>query len=333
MKDTLAVRYHEHGKASEVLKLETIQMEEPRPSEVVIAMRAAVIHPSDFGMIAGSYGRLKELPAVAGREGVGEIVQVGSAVSEDLLRKKVRMPEQAGVWKQVALALTDELTFIPSEIDAQVAAQAFVNPPTAYRLLNDFVDLSFGNWIIQNAGNSAVGFCVAGYAKHLGINCISVVRDVERWEQPLKDAGSTAVIAEGTDYFKSIKDITDGVPIKLALNSIGGDSVMSLIKAVDEGGTVVTFGGMVGDKVRFPTRELIFKDIALRGFWMDRWYRNHADHEANSMMTEIYKLLKKDVMQLPVDQVFAFENALEAIQRASEGNRQGKVLITSDWQP
>lgn len=333
MKGPSAVQYHEYGKASEVLKLEEVTFAKPAAGEVLIALRAAVIHPSDFGMIAGSYGRLKELPAVAGREGVGEIVKIGEAVSPDLLGTKVRMPEQAGVWTQVTLATAENLCVIPREIDIEVAAQAFVNPPTAYRLFQDFVDLKPGNWIIQNAGNSAVGFCIAGYAKHLGLNCISVVRDAERWEQPLKDAGSIAVIAEGTDYFKRIKEITGGDPIRLGLNSIGGDSVMSLIKSVDEGATVVTFGGMVGDKVRFPTREFIFKDVCLRGFWMDRWYRSHTDQETAAMMSAVFQLLGNGVMQLPIDKVYGFDEALSAIQRAAEGKRQGKVLITSDWQP
>lgn len=326
-----ALRYHEYGKASEVLKLETIPLEESNPGEVLIALRAAVIHPSDFGMIAGTYGRLKDLPAIAGREGVGEIVKLGKGVSANLLGAMVRIPEQNGVWSQATISRDDELQLIPSNLPVEIATQAFINPPTAYRLLQDFVDLKPGDWIIQNAGNSAVGFCVAGYARHLGVNCISVVREAERWEQALKDAGSTVVLSEGSDYFKSIKEITGGEAIRLAMNSIGGDSVMSLIKALGDGGTVVTFGGMVGEKVRFPTRELIFKDISLRGFWMDRWNRSHTPDETGEMMKAVFELLSRGVMKLPVDEIFPFEKALEAIKRASQSGRQGKVILTSDW--
>lgn len=31
-----------------------------------------------------------------------------------------------------------------------------VNPPTAYNVLRDFVDLEEGDWVVQNGANSAV---------------------------------------------------------------------------------------------------------------------------------------------------------------------------------
>ena len=76
---------------------------------------------------------------------------------------------------------------------------------------------------------------------------------------------------EGSDWLKQRKDLTDGESIPLALNSIGGESASDQIKALGEGATHVTFGGMVGEKVRFPTRFLIFNDVRLVGFWWDRF--------------------------------------------------------------
>ena len=77
-----AVRYHEHGEPGSVLKLEEIPVPEIGGGEVLIQMQATTIHPSDLGLINGSYGRLRELPAVGGREGVGTVVSVGSGVDE-----------------------------------------------------------------------------------------------------------------------------------------------------------------------------------------------------------------------------------------------------------
>lgn len=35
-----------------------------------------------------------------------------------------------------------------------------VNPPTAYRMLKDFVNLKAGDLVVQNGANSSVGRCV-----------------------------------------------------------------------------------------------------------------------------------------------------------------------------
>ena len=69
-----AIRYHEHGDPGEVLQIEEMPVPDLDEGEVLIEMQATAIHPSDIGLISGSYGRLRELPAIAGREGVGKVV-------------------------------------------------------------------------------------------------------------------------------------------------------------------------------------------------------------------------------------------------------------------
>ncbi|MEM9226382.1 MAG: 2-enoyl thioester reductase domain-containing protein [Verrucomicrobiota bacterium] len=330
--EALAVRYHEVGKPGEVLILETLPVTAPATGEALVALRRAVIHPSDMGMIGGTYGRLRELPAVAGREGVGEVVAIGKGVTAVAVGDRVRMPDESGAWIEAVTARAENLVKIPAAVPLDMAAQAFVNPTTAVRLLNDFAALEPGDWVIQNAATSAVGTSIIQYAKHLGLHTLNVVRDSAR-EPFLAEAGADVVVAEDSGYEKQIKELTGGAKPKLALNSIGGDSVIKLIRAVADGGYVVTFGGMVGDKVRFPTRNLIFNDVRLVGFWMDLWLRVKSESEIQAMLDEVYDLLANGVMSIPVDAIYPFGQALEAVAQANTSGRNGKVLIAGDWQP
>ena len=77
-----ALLYHERGDPLEVLLLDEIPVPEPVEGQVLLEMLASAVHPSDVGLINGSYGRLKDLPAVAGREGVGKVVAVGPGAEE-----------------------------------------------------------------------------------------------------------------------------------------------------------------------------------------------------------------------------------------------------------
>ena len=52
---------------------------EPCAGEVRVKLLASNINPSDFGMVAGSYGALRDLPAVAAR-GIGEIEAIGKGL-------------------------------------------------------------------------------------------------------------------------------------------------------------------------------------------------------------------------------------------------------------
>jgi len=321
-----AVRYHTHGKPQDVLHLEDIEVPSPAAGEVQIRLVAATINPSDFGMIGGTYGRLPSLPATAGREGVGEIIEVGSGVDTALVGKRVRFPE-TGAWTTLANEKAADLWIIPDEVPADLAAMAFVNPPTAWRLLRDSY-LQRGDWVIQNAGNSAVGIFVIQMAKHLGLNTISIVRRQEVIE-PLKALGAQHVFLDDNDYVKKIDEITGGKRPMLALNMVGGESAIRLIKSLADGGRLVTFGGASADAVRFPTRFFIFNDVILKGFWMDRWYRTNSRERINIMLSKIYALMQDGTIKAIVEGRYPLSQFQTAIEKAGQP-RCGKILLVPD---
>ncbi len=325
-----AVRYHATGKPEEVLQFEAVPVTEPAADEVVVAMETAVIHPSDLGMIGGTYGRLRPLPAVAGREAIGRVAKTGAAVTSFKIGDRVKMPEDAGVWRDAVVAKASDLLPVPADLPAEQACMAFINPPTAWLVLHEFVQLQPGDWVIQNAGNSAVGECVAQLARSLGLHTVCLVRSPEKHEARLKSLGADIVLADDKNAGKTLAGIwkEKGVKgAKLALNSIGGDSVATLSRALDDNGVLVTFGGMVGDPMRFPTREFIFKNISFRGFWMDRWARTHSPEEVKGVFDAIFQSIRTGALKMAVDSVYPLAEYKSALARAGGYARDGKVLL------
>jgi|TARA_B110000908_G_scaffold113249_1_gene132806 NADPH:quinone reductase-like Zn-dependent oxidoreductase len=319
-----AICHHEFGRPLEVLRLEDVKQAEPQVGEVRVRLLAATINPSDYGMIAGSYGRLRELPAVAGREGVGVVEAIGRGVTRVGVGARVRFPE-AGAWQETACMPAANLLLVPADVPIEQAAFSFINPPTAYCLLQKMVDLAPGSWVVQNAGNSTVGLAVIQMAKTMGFKTISQVRRGELIA-PLKALGADHVVIEGSGWAKQLKELTGGEPIQLALNSIGGESASDQIKALGEGGTQVTFGGMVGDLVRFPTRFLIFNDVRLVGFWWDQWCQKAGSQGLNQVMSAVYGMMRDGTLKLPVEATYSFAE-YEAAIKHDQQPRLGKVLL------
>ena len=319
-----AICHHEFGRPLEVLRLEDVKQAEPQVGEVRVRLLAATINPSDYGMIAGSYGRLRELPAVAGREGVGVVEAIGRGVTRVGVGARVRFPE-AGAWQETACMPAADLLLVPADVPIEQAAFSFINPPTAYCLLQKMVDLAPGSWVVQNAGNSTVGLAVIQMAKTMGFKTISQVRRGELIA-PLKALGADHVVIEGSGWAKQVNELTGGEPIQLALNSIGGESASDQIKALGEGGTQVTFGGMVGDLVRFPTRFLIFNDVRLVGFWWDQWCQKAGSQGLNQVMSAVYGMMRDGTLKLPVEATYSFAE-YEAAIKHDQQPRLGKVLL------
>ena len=319
-----AICHHEFGQPLDVLRLENVQQAEPQIGEVRVRLLAATINPSDYGMIGGSYGRLRELPAVAGREGVGVVEAIGRGVTSVGVGARVRFPE-AGAWQETACMAAADVLLVPADVSIEQAAFSFINPPTAYCLLQKMVDLAPGSWVLQNAGNSAVGLAVIQIAKVLGFKTISQVRR-EELIAPLKALGADHVVIEGSGWAKQVNELTGGEPIQLALNSIGGASASDQIKALGEGGTQVTFGAMVADLVRFPTRFLIFNDVRLVGFWWDQWSQKAGAQGLNQVMSAVYAMMRDGTLKLPVEATYSFAE-YEAAIKHDQQPRFGKVLL------
>jgi NADPH:quinone reductase-like Zn-dependent oxidoreductase len=324
---SMSVRYHATGKPAEVLSFEALPLPPPAADEAVVELEMAVVHPSDLGMISGTYGRLRPLPAVAGREGVGRVVRVGADVTSVKAGDRVRMPEDEGVWREAVVAKAAALRVVPSDLCAKQVCMAFINPPTALLVLREFVALQAGDWVIQNAANSAVGESVIQLAKERGLHTVNLVRSPEKHEARLKALGADLVLADDKDALKAITAALGDAAPRLALNSIGGPSAITLTRALGRDGVLVTFGGMTGEVIRFPTREFIFNNLTYRGFWMDRWARTAQPGALDAVLGEIYAALRSGALNLAVDSVWPLADYAGALERAGAYGRDGKVLL------
>lgn len=319
-----AICHHAFGKPLEVLQLEEVARPEPSDGEVRVRLLAATINPSDYGMIGGSYGRLRELPAVAGREGVGVVDAIGHGVSRIGVGARVRFPD-GGAWQETACIPAADVLAVPEDVSIEQAAISFINPPTAYCLLKKIVNLAPGSWVLQNAGNSAVGLSVIQMAKVLGLKTISQVRR-EALIEPLQALGADHVVIEGSGWVEQVNQLTEGESIRLALNSIGGESAMHQIKVLGESGTQVTFGGMVGDLVRFPTRYLIFNNVRMVGFWWDQWCQRAGKDGLDEVMSAVYTMMREGTLKLPVEATYSFAEYERALKH-DKSPRLGKILL------
>lgn len=269
-------------------------------------MLAAPINPSDINMIQGTYAILPDLPTVGGNEGVGQVLEVGSQVQTVKVGDWV-IPRDAGLgtWRTAAVFSEDDLLTVPSDISILSASTLGVNPCTAFRMLSDFESLMPGDTVIQNAANSGVGQAVIQIAAAKGVHTINVVRDrpdLQHLTDKLRAMGATYVIKEETLRKPEMKDVFKVCPRpKLALNGVGGKSATELLRHLQTGGTMVTYGGMAKQPVTVPVSALIFKDVKVRGFWVTQWKRDNKqdDGALRFMLGELCTLIRAGKLSAP----------------------------------
>jgi hypothetical protein len=87
----------------------------------------------------------------------------------------IRMPEMYGTWREHVVINANDAEIVPTSLPIEIASMAFINPPTAWRLLTDFVPLKPGDWVIQKRQPPLLEL-VYSNANHFGIRTINIVR-------------------------------------------------------------------------------------------------------------------------------------------------------------
>src|SRR5881396_2357446 len=191
-----AAVYETHGNPADVLRIESRPSPAPAPDEALVRMRAAPINPADLNQIEGKYPVRPELPATPGFEGAGVVVDAGGNGTTIPAGTLVILPHNLGTWREAVAVKASELVAVPPEIDPVHAAMLKINPMTAWRLLHDYVDLKSGDWLIQNAANSAAGRAVIQIARELDYKTVNVVRREELIDE-LQAEGGDVVLVDG----------------------------------------------------------------------------------------------------------------------------------------
>lgn len=327
-----ALLYRKHGDPPQVVQLENIDLPPMGAKDVLVKMLAAPINPSDINMIQGTYALLPDLPAVGGNEGVGQVVEVGSQV-KSLKTGDWVIPRDAGLgtWRTEAVLAEDDVISLPNNIPLLCAATLGVNPCTAFRMLSDFEDLKPGDSVIQNAANSGVGQAVIQIAAARGINTINVVRDRPEFTQlsdRLKAIGATHVIKEEALRRPEIKELFKTCPKpKLALNGVGGKSATELLRHLQFGGSIVTYGGMAKQPVTVPVSALIFKDLKVRGFWVTQWKKNHDRKAFRAMLDELCLLIQTGKLTAPSCTEVGLQDYSKALDTAMQPFTSAKQVL------
>jgi trans-2-enoyl-CoA reductase len=324
------IEFTQLGNPAEVLQ---VKLEEPRPlaaGEVRVKVLATPIHPSSLLQVSGNYGTTPKLPSTPGNEGIGRVVETSAEVS-DLTVGQLVLLVGGGTWRDEIIAPPTSFVPLPDmgvatpQMIEQLSMTA-VNPLSALLMLTSFVDLEAGDWIVHSAANSAVGGYIIQLAKQRGINTINVVRR-EGLEDDLISKGANIVLIDRPDLAAQIRKATGDQPVVLAIDAVGGETFSRLAQSLGNGGTLVSYGVLSGKAASYNPAMAIFNDIRIRGFWLSKWFEKSGLEEKQAAFGQIIPLIASGTLKANIDSRFSVGDIKQAVTRAIQSGRNGKVLI------
>jgi NADPH:quinone reductase-like Zn-dependent oxidoreductase len=118
-----------------------------------------------------------------------------------------------------------------------------------------------------------------------------------------------------------IQTATDGAPVALGLDAVGGPATQMIASALAPGGHLVVYAWLSGVPIHVSQGDLIVKKLNIHGFWM---YYDEYLPKIRAALTEATEVVASGKLTLPITTTYKMSQIKEAIEHAQRG---GKILL------
>lgn len=310
------------------LSLQTRTLLALEPGEVLIKVWGSPINPSDRLFCQGLYGTKAKSLVVPGFEGAGTVVEAGkSFLARRLLGKRVAGAVQGtdGFWSEYVKLPALQCVPMGNSIPNETAACALVNPLTALALF-DPTKRRFSSGLIQTGAASQLGRMVSRLCKKHSVNCLEIVHRPDLKEKLLKEGSLQVLCSSDAGFEEELAELSYSLKIQYAIDAVAGKLTGKLIQAMPVQSEVVVYGVLSGETCEVNPGDLIFKQSAVKGFWLSYWLESKNPLEKARLFYDLKKFLEKEG-QTHVARKLSLKEAVDEILNPHRQDSLGKTLI------
>lgn len=237
-----ALWYRQFGEPADVLQPEHTALAPLKPGELRVKMRCAPVNASDLIPITGAYRHRTPLPAVAGYEGVGVVMQAPAGFAH-LTGKRVLPLRGQGTWQQVVDCPAAFAIPVPDAIDSTLAARAYINPLAAQMMLNRYSPQ--GKRVLLTAAGSDCAILLGQWARKAGAEAVYGIHRSPVHAERLAAMGIIPVDQQDTAAVREIAARSEVV-----YDATGGSLAQTILSVMPEAGIFVCYGLLSGQTFR-----------------------------------------------------------------------------------
>ena len=239
-----AIQIYQTG-GPEVLRWEDVEVGSPSAGQVRLRQSACGLNYIDVYGRSGLYP-VTEFPAILGMEAVGYIEEIGDGVEGFKVGDRVAYPMQLGAYAEERLASVSQLVKIPDNISDETAAAMMLKGLTAHYLLFRTYAVKAGDSILVYAAAGGVGLILCQWAKLMGVTVIGCVGSEEKAELAKQNGCDYCIFYRDEDIAARVREITDGVGVAAAYDSIGKSTFEASLDSLRPFGVLATYGNASG---------------------------------------------------------------------------------------
>jgi NADPH:quinone reductase-like Zn-dependent oxidoreductase len=302
-----AVRFDDYG-GIEVLEVRDVPRPEPGPDQVLVAVRAAGINPSEAAIRTG---RVREIfpatfPSGQGSDLAGVVEEVGAgvqgvAVGDEVIGYTNNRASQA----EYVLVEAANLTAKPAEVPWEVAGALFVSGVTGVATVRAVAPTAGESVVIAGAAGG-VGVFAVQLAVRTGARVIALAS--ERHHAWLRERGAVPV-AYGDGVSERIAAAAEGAPVAAFIDLVGGGYVELALDF-----------GIARDRI---DTIVDFPSIAKYGVKGD----GGSAAASAATLAELAEAIAAGDLVVPIQRTYPLDDVRAAFTELEAGHMAGKIVL------
>jgi len=238
-----AVRYHKQG-GPEVLQYEEVPVGEPGAGQARIRHTAIGVNFVDVYQRAGVYPM--QLPGIAGNEGAGVVVSVGSGVADLKPGDRVTYTGLAGSYCEERVVPADRLVKLPQGISEEQAASMLLKGLTVHYLIFTTYKVQKGDTVLWHAAAGGVGLIACQWLKHLGVTVIGTAGSDEKCALAKAHGAEHVINYSKENFVERVLAITGGKKVPVVYDGVGKLTWDGSLDCLRPRGLLASFGNASG---------------------------------------------------------------------------------------
>lgn len=288
-----AMVFREHG-GPEVLHAEQLPVPEPGPGEVRVRVRAVALNHLDIWTRRGGPAFKLTFPHLLGADIAGVVDAVGPGATATVGAKVVLQPglscgrcaaclgghdnlcrhysilgeHKPGGYAEYIVVPEANLAPYPERLDFAHAASAILPFLTAWQMVVHKARVAPGDTVLVQGAGSGIGVAAIQIARLYGARVIATAGSDDKVARARALGADVGINYTTADFAAECRALTGKRGVDAVIEHVGGDVFAASIRAVRNGGRIVTCGATAGFHPAIDLRHIFFRQIEVLGSTM-----------------------------------------------------------------
>jgi len=279
-----AVVLREHG-GPEVLRVEQLPIPVPGPGQVRVKVAAVALNHLDVWVRKGGPAFKLHYPHILGADIVGTtddgtkvVVQPGLSCGrcapclgghDNLCRYyKILGEHVSGGYCEYIVVPEVNIAPYPERLSFAEAASSILPFLTAWQMVVGKARVVPGDVVLVQGAGSGIGVAAIQIAKLHGARVIATAGTDDKVARAKALGADEVINYTTTDFAAAARTLTGKRGVDAVIEHVGGDVFVGSIKAVRNGGRIVTCGATAGFHPAIDLRHIFFRQIEVLGSTM-----------------------------------------------------------------